>query len=73
MTAMEGHGDRSMAQQLLEAHEVTGVSGQDERRHRVAWSRRRFAGAVSAQSLHESIDCLGEVRLPLSRGLGEGA
>ena len=46
MAAMEGHGNRSPVQKLLEADHLPGLVGQDEWGHRLADLRRRLAGAI---------------------------
>src|ERR1700730_8184773 len=65
MAAMEGHGNRSPVQQLVEADHLRGLVGQDEWRHRLSDLRRRLARAISAKPRYEPIHRGGKLR-PLS-------
>ena len=62
MAAMEGHGNRSPVQKLLEADHLPGLVGQDERGHRLADLRRRLAGAILTKPLDEPIHRGGKFR-----------
>ena len=62
MAAMEGHGNRSPVQKLLEADHLPGLVGQDERGHRLADLRRRLAGAILTKPLYEPIHRGGKFR-----------
>jgi hypothetical protein len=55
MAAMERDGDGSLLQQPVEAHELTGLIGQNKIRHRLARLRRIFADIVLPQPRHEVI------------------
>ena len=73
MPAVEGHGDRSITQKLVEADEVSGIAGQREGRHELARLGGRFARTVLAQMLHQSIHGRGEFRPPPSGIVGKSA
>jgi hypothetical protein len=73
MPAVEGHGDRSIIQKLVEADEVSGIARQRERRHGLARLGGRFTRTVSAQMLHQSIHGRGEFRPLPSGSVGESA
>ena len=53
MPAMEGHGDRSITQKLVEADEVSVIVCEGERRHELALLVSQFARTVSAQMRHQ--------------------
>jgi len=73
MAAMEGHGNRSPVQKLLQAHHLPGLVGQNEWGHRVADLRSRLAGAILTKPVNEPIHCGRKFRpFPLYR-LGKGA
>jgi hypothetical protein len=65
MAAMEGYGNRSPVQKLIEADHLPGIVGQDEWGHRFADLRRRLTSTVLTQALNKPIHCGGKFR-PLS-------
>ena len=62
MAAMEGHGNRSQVQKLLEADHLPGIVGQDEWGQRLADLRRRLTSTVLTQALNKPIHCGGKLR-----------
>jgi hypothetical protein len=62
MAAMEGHGNRSPVQKLIEADHLSGIVGQDEWRHRFADLRRRLTSAILTQALNKPTHCGGKFR-----------
>src|SRR5262245_41112910 len=72
MAAMESDGDGSLLQQPVEAHELTGLVGQNKIRHRLARLWRILADVVLPQPRHKVVDRDLKVGTKPSNRIGEG-
>ena len=71
ISAMEGDGDRPLAEKRVEADEVACFVRQDEERHRLAWLWRCLADALLFQPRHKLVDSLLEMRAKAPHRVGE--
>ena len=62
MPAMEGDGNRSAVQKLIEADQLRGLVGEDEWGHRFADLRCRLAGTILTKPIYKPVHCGGKIR-----------